>query len=99
MADPVLLPAGLAVVGAERLFLPFADHRDAVGRNTKVDQVVLYHVRAPAAEREVVLGAPSRVAMALDRNRNAPPPPHIVGIALQRRLRIVSNRRFVEIEE
>ena len=95
----VLLPAGLVLVGADRLFLALADDRDPVGRHAEADQIVLHRVGAARAEREVVLRAAARVAVAFDGDLRARPALHPVGVALQHRPRVVADRRLVEIEE
>src|SRR2546430_17571420 len=63
MAAPVLRPAGLGFLTAERLFLALADDRDAACRHAKVGQVFLHRGGAARSQPEVVLGAPARVAM------------------------------------
>src|SRR5437879_1905001 len=66
MAAAVLLPAGLAVVVAELLFLAEADGAQAIGGNAQRDEILLDGAGAAVAEREGVFSRGALVAMALD---------------------------------
>src|SRR4249919_2372466 len=92
VAATVLLPAGLVLVAAERLFLPLADHGEPARRHTQADQVVLHRGCATVAEAEIVFGAAARVAVTFERHLDAGPLLHPVRVLLQRRLRVVAHR-------
>ena len=98
LAAPILLPAGFGVLAADRLFLALADHGDPVGRNTKADQVVLDRRRRGACRARGCIRSCRASRMAFDGHLRARPPLHPVGITLQKRPRVVANRRLVEIE-
>src|SRR5579871_2005476 len=68
VSAPVLRPAGLLLLVAERLLLAHADHVDPVGGDPEVHQVVVHGIRAALAECEVVLARAPRVGMPLDRH-------------------------------
>src|SRR5450830_108844 len=59
---PVLLPAVLVVLRAERPVLPVGDRSDSAGFDSQRTQVFLHGRRAAVAEREVVLLRPAIVA-------------------------------------
>src|SRR6185503_2884329 len=91
VSPPVLRPAALVLLVAERLFLPLADDDEASGRNAKVDQIVLDRRGTAVAETEVVLGAAARVAVPFHRDLHAGPALQPVGILLQHRPRFVAH--------
>src|SRR5262249_4821464 len=99
VAPPVLLPAGLVLVSAERRFLALADNGDAVDLHTKAAEVLLHRAGAARAETQVVLGAAARVAVALHGDLRAGPLLHPVGVLLQGGLAFVADVRPVELEE
>src|SRR5262249_57530028 len=68
---PVLGPAGLAALLADRALEPVADDRDAIGLDSERGQIAHGRFRAPLAERQVVLGSPALVAVALDEQEGA----------------------------
>src|SRR5206468_3692475 len=98
VSAPVLLPAGLGFLRAERLFFPFAHDGEPGRRHAEVGEVVLHSRRAARSEREVVLRAAARVAVALDGHLRARPALHPVGVLLQPPARIVADFGLVEIE-
>src|SRR5438105_13653440 len=91
VSPAVLLPAGLVLVAAERLFLALADHDDAVCGHAEVHEIVLHRAGAARSKREVVLGAAARVAVPFDRDPRARPLLQPVGVFLQRRTAIVAD--------
>src|SRR5258708_23108656 len=64
MAAPVLLPALLVGFAAERLFLPGAGGPNVIRRNASAHQRLFYGGGAAVAERKVVLGGTSLIAVA-----------------------------------
>src|SRR5436309_9930638 len=61
---PVLLVAGLSRLGAELLLFPEAHNADTRSRNAGIHQRSLGGVRAILAQRQVVLGRATLVAVA-----------------------------------
>src|SRR5512133_3322841 len=66
MRAAILLPAVFAALGAEGLFFAIADGANTVRRYACLDQRSLRGVRAVVAQRQVVLGGTTLVAMSLD---------------------------------
>src|SRR5439155_2918500 len=64
----ILRPAGLLVLRARRALLAIADDRDPARGHAAGEQVVHRRLRAPLAERDVVLRRPALVAVALDQD-------------------------------
>jgi hypothetical protein len=98
VAAAILRPATLVFLSAQRRFLSFRHHRQAVTRNTEADQIVFDSGCATGTQREVVLSASTGVAVAFDGDLSARPALHPIGIALKDRTGIISNRRLVEVE-
>src|SRR5581483_12185174 len=73
---PVLLPALLVGLGAERLLFAVADGLDAVGSNAGLHQGLLHGIGSVIAQRQVVLGGTALVTVPLNRELN-------VGVLLQ----------------
>src|SRR6185312_6251829 len=67
MTTPVLLPALLVGLGAERFFLAVADGLDVVGAHASLNQRITHGIRAAVAQSQVVLGRSPFVAVALYR--------------------------------
>jgi hypothetical protein len=63
----ILLPAILVVVSANRLILAVRDRVDAVGADSQIDQETLGGGGASITQTEVVLFAPTLVALAFNR--------------------------------
>src|SRR5437870_1320616 len=82
VAAPILLPAGFVLVATEGLFLPFADQDDTARLHSEAGKIVLDRRRSAIPERQVVLGAAARIAVALDRHLSTRPPLHPVGVLL-----------------
>ena len=66
MPAPVLLPARLVRLRAERLLLAEADSLDPVRRNSSCNQSILHRAGTIVTERKVVLGRPTLVAVSLN---------------------------------
>jgi len=64
MSPPILLPAIVGVLSAEGLFLAHARGLDAARVQALRDQVIFHRLRAPVAQRQVVLGRAAVIAMA-----------------------------------
>src|SRR2546423_10143748 len=64
----ILRPAGLLVLRARRALIAIADDRDPARGHAAGEQVVHRRLRAPLAERDVVLRRPALVAVALDQD-------------------------------
>src|SRR5690242_3038772 len=62
----ILLPAVLGVILADRALFAVADHGKLRVGDSDVDQIVLGRLRAPIAERQVVFGRASLIAVAFD---------------------------------
>src|SRR5207302_10947541 len=78
----ILRPTRLGLLVANRPLLAIADDRDAIGLDALGDEIVHRRLRAPLAERQVVLVGAALVAVALDQQE-------VVGVRLQpRRVRI-----------
>ena len=99
VTPPVLLPAGLVLLVAERLFLPFADRLDAVRCDAEAGEILRHSFGAAIAEREVVFGTAARVAMPFDRHLGARPSLHPLGVFLQRLRGVAADLAGIEIEE
>src|SRR3954454_11935284 len=82
VAAPVLLPARLAFLRAERLLLALADQRHPVRRHTEIRQVIADRRGAAVAERQVVLRAAARIAVPFERDLRAGPPFQEIGVLL-----------------
>ena len=68
MSAAVLLPALFVVVGAERLLFAVAHGHHAVGRDAKRYEELLRGLGTAIAERQVVFGGTTLVAMAFNRD-------------------------------
>src|SRR5213079_1766549 len=66
VAAPVLLPARVVVLAAQRSLLAVTDDRDAGRLDALGHEVVHRGLRAPLAERQVVLVGAPLVAVSLD---------------------------------
>src|SRR5579864_1564970 len=99
MPAAVLLPAGLVRLGAERLFLAVADGLDPAGVHAGPNQRVLYRVRAPVSQSQVVLGGAAFVAMPLNRELDVRMLVQELRVALHRRLLVRANRVRVVVKE
>src|SRR5215470_1680909 len=66
---PVLGPARLAALLAERVLFAVADDRNPIGLDAERGQIAHRGLRAPLAQRQVVLGRPALVAVALDQEQ------------------------------
>src|SRR5438094_3911079 len=86
MTAPVLLPACLVRLGAERLLFPVTNGLDSVRGDPSRNQRVLHRAGAIVAECEVVLGRSAFVAVALNGEAD-------IGMLLQER-DICLNRRL-----
>ena len=80
--------------------LPLLTTVTRLGGHAEAHQVVLHRAsRGGCRAPRLYLGAAARVAVAFERDLHAGPLLHPVRVLLQRRLRVVANRRLVEIEE
>jgi hypothetical protein len=67
VSPPVLLPAVLVVLGANRTILSVRDSRDPVCGNAQIRQEILGRGGSPITQAEVILLTSSLVTVALDR--------------------------------
>jgi hypothetical protein len=80
MAAAILRPAGFGLAPAERRFLAETSRDDAIGVDSQAGQIVADHNGAAIAQRQVVFGGASLVAMPLNekvRLRPLPQPRHV----------------------
>src|SRR5579864_1953647 len=98
MTAAVLLPAAFVGLGAERFFLTVADGLDAAGTDSGGDQGTLHRIGAAIAQSQVVLGRSALVAVALNREVDIGMLPQELGITLNGRLLIGTNRIRVIVE-
>src|SRR6266545_2426305 len=84
MGAPVLGERRFVVARVEREFLAVADDAQPVGRNSLSDEIRARRHRPALAQRQIVLGGSTLVAMSFDRYRPA-------GIALQQRRVLVER--------
>src|SRR5262249_10919071 len=99
VAAAVLLPARLVCFLAERLLLSLADDRHPVCRHSEGCKISLHGVGSSRPKREVVLGAATGVAVALDRDPRALHLSQPLGVLLQRRMSVLPDLGPVEVEE
>ena len=66
VSPTILLPAILVVVSANRPILAVRDRVDAVGADPQIDQEILGGGGAPVTQTEVILFAPTFVAVAFN---------------------------------
>ncbi len=95
MSPAILLPASFGVRGAHRPLFAVADRLNRSCRNTHAHQRLLDGGSAVFAERQVIFGGPTLVAMALDRKAHARVAPEKRRVGLQRRL--ISRRQLVAV--
>src|ERR1700724_2248296 len=98
MTAAVLLPAAFVGLGTERLLLTVADCLDAAGVHASSHQGTLYRVGAAIAQSQVILGRSTLVAVALHREVDIGMLPQELGIALNGRLLIRTNRIRIVVE-
>jgi len=98
VAAPVLLPAGFVALHTEGLFLAVADGADAVGSDAQRHHVLFNGGGAAIAEREIVFGGSSFVAMAFDDDFDLRIAAEKVSALAQSSAGIGTDVRFVEIE-
>src|SRR5258707_9247874 len=67
---PVLCPAILRRLRADRMFLAIGDRVDASGGNAETDEIFLHRVGAACAKREIVFARAALVAVAFDEHPN-----------------------------
>src|SRR5688572_19875762 len=88
VCPPILLPAALVLLAANRALLAIRDDRDAVGLDALRHEVVHGGLGAALAQREVVLVGTALVAVSLDEDQ-------VVGVGLQPRRVAVEDLRVV----
>src|SRR5215469_5312791 len=66
VVDPIPLPAGIVVLGAERSFLPITDSLDPVCRDSLLQQRLLQRLCAAGSQRQVVFFRAAIVTMSFD---------------------------------
>ena len=94
----ILLPAILVFVSANRPILAVGNRVDAVGADSQINQEILGGGGAPVTETEVVLFAPTFVAVAFDRELDIRVRFQEVGIGRQGLLRVRTDVGLVVIE-
>src|SRR5690606_982136 len=95
---PVPRPGGLVARGVQRPGLAEALRLEARRVEAEAHQVILHRVRAPQAQRDVVLDRPALVRVAIDRQRHAGIRAQHPHLALERRLRVRPDVRTIEVE-
>src|SRR5579885_313223 len=98
MTAAVLLPALLAVLGAERFFFSVADGLHAICRNPCSHKRVLDRTGAVIAQGEIVFGGSALVAVSFNRERDVRMLLQECGVSLNGRLLISANIRLVVIK-
>src|SRR5256885_14846577 len=71
MSTPVLLPAGLIRLGAERLLFAVTDCLNAIGTYSRSNPRILDRAGTVIAERQIVLSCAALVAVSFDREIHA----------------------------
>jgi hypothetical protein len=98
MSPTILLPAILVVVGANRPILTIRDGADGVGADSQIAQESLGSGGASVTQTEVILFAPTLVAVALDGELDIRVCLQEVGIGCQGLARVRTDVGLVEIE-
>lgn len=98
MTAPVLLPAALVRLPADRPLLAVAGGAQARFGDAERDEVRLGRLGPALAEREVVLVRAALVAVPLDRDGELGPLPQEIGVLRQPRAGIVTQLGAIEIE-
>src|SRR6266851_1752073 len=98
VAAAILLPAGFVVLVAEGLFFAEADRADAIGGDAQRNEVLLDGAGATIAEREVVFGGTTLVAVAFDGHAKLRVVAQEVGGLGECFASVRANVGFVEVE-
>src|SRR5256712_782108 len=98
LSTPVLGPAGLGVLRADRVPLAVGGGRDTVGLDPLGDQVAPDGVRAPLTELQVVVVRAALVGVAADEDRHVPARLEPAGIVLEEPGVARADLRLVKVE-
>src|SRR5436190_12756006 len=81
VVSAILLPAGVGLFSADRLFLALTHIRDAIAVDAEADEIVFRCARPAFSECKVVLSRAARIGMPLERQPNRRPAFQVLGIS------------------